>query len=271
MNDLFQYRAPRTREELLDLLAEHGDRAKLLAGGTDLLVDVRAGLAKPRLVVDLKQVPGYRDLGWSDAGGLVIGPAVTVNQLLEDERVRADFPLLASCGETLASYQLRNRATVVGNLTNASPCADLAPGLLCLDARVAIASKRGVRVVALADFFTGVKQTVLAPDEVVEEVVVPAAAARTRGGYRKLQRINGHDLSLVGVAVARSNGDLRLGVNSAAPTPVLVDLAGDTPPEDVAAAVRDAISPIDDVRAGREYRQFMVDVFVRRLLEEVEE
>ena len=265
--NLFEYVAPTSRAELYDVLAED---ARVLAGGTDLLVDIRAGTAKPAVVVDVKKVDGFGGIEWSESEGLSIGPAVTVNELIAHPKVRAAYPLLVTCGETLASYQLRNRATVVGNIVNASPCADMAPALLCLDARVEIGSRRGSREVPIASFFTGVKKTVLAADEVVERIVVPPETAGARGSYRKLKRINGHDLSLVGVAVARSNGDVRLGISAAAPTPVLVDgLSSKDSPEAVAAAARAAISPIGDVRCGKEYRRHIVDVYVRRLLEEV--
>jgi carbon-monoxide dehydrogenase medium subunit len=127
-----------------------------------------------------------------------------------------------------------------------------------------------VREIPLRDFFTGVKRTRLAPDEVLESVVVPARSANARGGYRKLKRINGHDLGIVGVAVMKQDGRLRVGISSAAPTPVLVDgLLESTPADAVVDAVRGATRPISDVRCTREYREHMVEIFVRRLLLEV--
>jgi CO/xanthine dehydrogenase FAD-binding subunit len=267
--NLFDYCAPTSRAELYDVLAD-AEGARVLAGGTDLLVDIRAGVAKPTLVVDVKKADGFAGIEWSESEGLTIGPAVTINELIAHHRVRTAYPLLAACGETLASSQLRNRATVVGNIVNASPCADMAPGLLCLDARVEVASRRGRREIPIASFFTGVKKTVVARDEIVERIVVPPETAEARGAYRKLKRINGHDLALVGVALARSNGDLRVAVAAAAPTPVLVEgLSGDASADEVAAATRAVISPIGDVRCSKEYRQHMVEVYVRRLFEEV--
>lgn len=263
----FSYAAPRTRAELLGLLAANSGRAKILAGGTDLLVNVRAGLAKPELVVDAKRVEGYSGVGRED--GLSIRPATTVNDLLRDAEVRERYPLLAACAHDLASYQVRNRATVIGNVVNASPCSDMAPGLLCLGARVEIASEAGTRSVPLSAFFAGVKKTVLKPDEIVERIVVPASSAGIRGDYRKLKRIAGHDLGIVGVAVARAGDELRVAVSSAAPTPVLVaGLDGDAAPDDVVAAVLAAVAPISDVRCTREYRLFMIEAYLRRLLEE---
>jgi carbon-monoxide dehydrogenase medium subunit len=263
----FRYEAPKSRSDLLSLIASYGPRAKVLAGGTDLLVNIRSGTLKPELVIDLKRY-GAATLTW-DAEGLVLGPATTINDLIRDARVRRDFPLLAVCAHDLASYQIRNRATVIGNVVNASPCSDMAPGLLCLGASAVIASVKGTRTVPFTEFFTGVKRTVLAPDEIVERIVVPAASAGARGEYRKLKRISGHDLGIVGVAVARHNGDVKIGVSSAAPVPVLVSGLKDTNTVDEAvAATLKAVSPISDIRCTKEYRLFMVETFVRRLWEE---
>ena len=268
----FTYRAPRRRDELLALLGEHGARARVLAGGTDLLTDVRTGLAAPAVVIDVKRVEGYRDLAWSEDRGLVIRPGVTINDVLHDARVGAAYPLLVACAQDLASHQIRNRATVIGNVVNASPCADMAPALLCLGAHAVLSSHDGRREVPFAEFFTGPKHTVLRPDELLEEVVVPPESSGARGSYRKLKRIKGHDLGIVGVAAMARDGLLRLGISSAAPTPVLVyGLSTQAPVEEVVAAAQAAISPISDVRCTREYRSHMVGVYVRRALEEMGE
>jgi len=266
----FEYAAPRARAELLELLAERGDEAKLLAGGTDLLPGIRSGLAKPALVLDLKRVAGYVGLAFSAVEGLVIGPTATVNDILRDSRIAVEYPLMAACARDLASHQVRNRATVAGNLVNASPCSDMAPALLCLDARVVLASRRSEREVALREFFTGVKRTVMRSDEVLERIIVPAEMARARGSYHKLKRIKGHDLGIVGVALMKKDGLLRLGLSSVAPTPLLVEGLGESDtPDEVVAAVMKAIRPISDLRCTKEYRAFMVGVFARRLLGEV--
>jgi CO/xanthine dehydrogenase FAD-binding subunit len=266
----FEYAAPAGRAELLSLLAERGADSKLLAGGTDLLVNIRAGVMKPALVIDVKKVAGFTGLSWSASDGLLISPGTTINDLLRDRSVAERFPLLAECARDLASYQVRNRATVIGNVVNASPCSDMAPALLCLGARALIASARGQRELPFVEFFKGVKKTVLREDEVLERIIVPASAAGARGSYRKLKRINGHDLGIVGVALMKKEGLMRLGISSSAPTPVLVDgLKEGDPEEAVVAAARAAISPIGDLRCSKEYREFMVETFVRRLLREV--
>lgn len=266
----FTYVAPRSRDELLELLATDHARAKILAGGTDLLVNIRSGVATPDMVIDIKKIAEYSGITWSDAEGLVLRPAVTINDVLRDPAVRNHFPLLQECGHDLASYQIRNRATVIGNVVNASPCSDMAPGLLCLDAQVVVASSRGTRTVPLEKFFTGVKETALAPDELVEQIVVPAQATGAVGKYRKLKRVNGHDLGIIGVAVAIVDGHVRIAVSSAAPTPVVTeDLARDIAVDEAVQTTMHMIHPISDIRCTKEYREFMVETFVRRLLAEV--
>ena len=269
MTATFSYRAPRQRSELLAMLADYGPAARVLAGGTDLLMDLRNGIRHPALVVNLKNVDGYGDLSWSKDDGLLIGPSVTINDLLADPKVRSDYPLLVECGRDLASHQIRNRATVVGNVVNASPCADMAPALLCLGARAVISSQHVTREVPFSEFFTGVKQTVLGPNEVLERIVVPPGSAGAHGAYRKLKRIKGHDLGIVGVAALTMDGTLRLGISSCAPIPLLVEGLSAHDTDAAVAAARQAINPISDVRCTRDYREHMVEVYVRRTLQEV--
>lgn len=266
----FKYAAPKTRAELFDLLGSNLGKAKVLAGGTDLLVNIRNGVMKPELVIDLKKIDGFAGLEYSDSEGLIIHPATTINEVLKHPAVRDHYPLLQECGHDLASYQIRNRATVMGNVVNASPCSDMAPALLCLDAQAVLGSARGSRTVPFNQFFTGVKKTVLAQDEVLEKIVIPSATKNSKGSYKKLKRIAGHDLGIIGVAVVIVQGKINIAVSSAAPTPVSVrglDLG--ISEADAVAAVRKVISPISDVRCTKEYREFMTDVFVKRLLAEV--
>jgi carbon-monoxide dehydrogenase medium subunit len=266
----FEYLAPASLPELLDILAAGDEGVRLLAGGTDLLVNIRAGLLSPKTVVNIKKVAGFAALVFDKQEGLAIGPAVTVNELARHADVREQYPLLAACAETLASYQLRNRATVIGNIVNASPCADMSPALLCYKAEAVLASKKGSRKIALENFFTGVKKTVLAADEVVEKILIPAKEMGGRGAYAKLKRIKGHDPSMVGVALHKKGDTLRFAVGSVAPTPILIkDFKTSDKADDIVSGVSAAIKPIDDIRSSRAYREFMVKVYVRRLLEEV--
>lgn len=270
MPAMFSYRAPRRRGELLSLLAEYGARARVLAGGTDLLGDVRSGLARPAMMVDVKKVDGYADVVWSADDGLILSPAVTITDVLLSPKVRESYPLLVACAQDLASHQIRNRATVIGNVANASPCADMSPALLCLRATVVLSSHEGTREIPVSEFFTGAKRTVLAPGEYIERIIIPPETAGARGSYRKLKRIKGHDLGIVGVAAMSKDGALRLGISSCAATPLLVEgLSVQDPVDDVVAAAHAVISPISDVRCTKEYRTHMVGVYVRRALREV--
>lgn len=266
----FNYLAPTSQDELLALLADN-DNVKLVAGGTDLLIELRLGISRPKLVVDIKKVAGYRDVRWEEGVGLHIGSAATINELLRNKDVQELFPLLVACGVDLASHQIRNRATVVGNIVNASPCADMAPGLLCHKAGVVIASRAdGERTVPMEEFFTGVKKTILRKDEVVAGLVIPPETAGARGDFRKLKRIKGHDLGIIGVAVYKKDGAVRLGISSAYPTPLLIEgLREDDPIEKIVEEAGTRIKPISDVRCTAEYRTHMVRVYTRRLMEEV--
>jgi CO/xanthine dehydrogenase FAD-binding subunit len=269
MLNAFAYRRPADLDRALALFAEHGRKARPLAGGTDLIVEMRAGVSAPEIVVDLKGIASLRALGYDAKGGLSIGGCVTVSELLAYPAVAQHYHLLHVAGSELATHGLRNRATVAGNIVTASPCGDLSGPLLCYEAEVAIVSKRGRRTVPFAKFIEGVKKTVLAPEEIVERIVVPPRMQDGAGGYLKLKRIRGHDLGIITVALLRNDRVLRFAVGSAAPTPILLrDFAASTPVDEIVAEAQARISPIDDVRCTKEYRAHMVGVFVRRLLGE---
>ena len=266
----FAYHGPTSLEEALRILKGNGSGTTVFSGGTDLFVNIRAGLVTPEHVVDLKGIPELHQLSWDDREGLSIGACVTVNQLLDHPEVVGRFPVLRAAGEELATYQLRNRATVVGNVVTASPCGDFGSPLLTLGGEVVLASGEGERRVALGEFITGVKRTIIRPEEIVTRIVVPVRWAGASGGYRKLKRIKGHDLGVVSVAMIRHEGVVRCAISSAAPTPVLLpDFPDDTPVTTIQKKAQEMISPIDDVRCTREYRAFMVDIYIRRLLEEL--
>jgi len=266
----FKYLAPRSVAELCSALSDHRDDGKILAGGTDLIPNIRNGLMKPAFVIDAKRLPEAARLAWSEKDGLSMGTAVTINDLLRSKETRELFPVLCVCAHELASHQVRNRATVAGNVVNASPCSDMAPALLCLGAQAVIRSAGGERTVPFGEFFAGVKKTVLKPGEFLERILVPAASRGARGSYLKLKRIAGHDLGIVGVLMVRHGDSIRFAVSSAAPTPVLVEsVSAKDSPDEAARKVLAAVSPISDVRGTKEYREHMIGVYVRRLLAEV--
>lgn len=266
----FTYHRPNTLDEALAFLSDHGAASSVLAGGTDLIVNVRTGVATPEHVVDLKGIEELHLISYDKKAGLSIGACVTVNELIEHPDVRAHYQILVRAGTELATHQLRNRATVIGNVVTASPCGDMTSPLLCLGAEIDLRSAKGTRSMPVVEFITGVKKTKISPDEIVERIRVPVTHADASGGYRKLKRIKGHDLGVVAVAMIKSNGVLRTAISSAAPTPVLLEeFPASTGTEEIRKAAQKAISPIDDVRCTREYREFMVDVFISRLTEEL--
>ena len=265
----FNFAAPKTVPELLSILNDHRDDGKFLAGGTDLIPNIRSGLIKPNWVIDGKKIPEASAISFSGSDGLKIGLAVTINDVLRNKDAREKYPALCECAHELASHQVRNRATVAGNVVNASPCSDMAPALLCLNASALLRSSGGERVVSFREFFTGVKKTVIKPGEYLESITIPAASGGAQGAYLKLKRIAGHDLGVVGVMMVRLNDSILFAISSAAPVPVLVDtVTRQDSPDEAAAKVLAKVSPITDVRGGKDYREHMIGVYVRRLLRE---
>jgi carbon-monoxide dehydrogenase medium subunit len=279
----FDYFAPQTLQETFELLEKHGREAKLLAGGTDLIVSLRAREQRPKSLIDIKGVKELHELSYDEKGGLTVGAAVNLNKLIHYEAASKNYPLLKEAVSTIGDYQIRNRATLVGNICNGSPAADSAPALLVLDANVNIASQRGKRTVPLREFYTGVKKTALANNELVTSVTVPTPPNGCRGGYLKGRRTVGEDLAVVGVGglvapVGKGGKSVRLAYASVAPTPVraleaekvfesnkpLGDLL-----EQAMPIVRKTVSPISDVRGGKDYRANLVEVLTRRLIRQL--
>jgi carbon-monoxide dehydrogenase medium subunit len=199
-----------------------------------------------------------------------------VNQIIEAGYIQEKYTALAQAAELLASYQIRNRATVAGNICNASPGADLSAPLLVYDAKVHIANRQGNRVVDSNEFFTGVKQTVLQPGDIVTGIALPAVAAGDKSVFLKQARLKGHDLGIVGVAARlTANNELRLAMSAVAPTPIrltqleaMLNAQPLTPERAVWAgeAVRTLIKPISDVRSSAEYRLHVSGVLVKRAI-----
>ena len=279
----FDYFAPQTLQETFELLEKHGKDAKLLAGGTDLIVSLRAREQRPKSVIDIKGVKALHELSFDEKRGLNVGAAVNLNELIHYDAVSKNYPLLKEAVSTIGDYEIRNRATLVGNICNGSPAADSAPALLVLDANVNIVSQKGKRTVPVREFHTGVKKTVLASNEIVTSISVPTPPKGYKGGYLKGRRTVGEDLAVVGVGglvIPGSKGgkSVRLAYASVAPTPVraleaekvfesnkpLNDLLDQAMP-----IVRKTVSPISDVRGGKDYRMNLVEVLTRRLLRQL--
>ncbi len=281
----FDYVRASSADEVVRLLREHGDGARLLMGGTDLFVRMRDGLVQPQVVVDVKHLPGVREVIYEEQTGLTVGAAVTMNELARHPDVQARYALLAEAANAVASYQLRNRATLGGNLCNASPAADTAPAVLLLRGRLVVYGPGGEREVPAERFFLGPGQTALRPGEFVTCVRFPDPPAGGVGRYLKLGRNKSGDLALVGVAVlgfpdgAVSSGyRFRIGLAAVAPTPLRAReaeavLAVSPPGEETFAAAAEkameAATPIDDVRSGAVYRRAMVRNLTLRGLRQV--
>ncbi len=275
MNEL-RYEKPASAKEACALLAKAPGRARILAGGTDLVVDLASGRSTAEELIDIKNIPGVREIRWLPDGDLVIGAAVVMRQLYEDERVADTYPALAQGAEAVGSLQIRCRATVGGNLCNASPCADTAPPLLVLGAHVQVVGVDGSREIPLAELFLDVKKTALKPGEFVTAIVLPETSRSWRSAFDKIKRVRGHDLALVNAAAAfdPAEGRLRAAIGSCGATPLLLpEVSGINPGDDpapisrrLAESVTAHICPIDDVRATAEYRQDMASLLCRRIV-----
>jgi len=274
MRSDLDYVVPSTVEEAVALQAGFPGAAYLL-GGTDLLPQMRAGKRDPGRLVDLKRIPFLRQIREIEGGGLSIGAAAAMADVEVHPAVLARFPLLAQCVATVGAWPLRQRATLAGNLCNASPAADTAVALLALDAVVNVASAEGRRAIPLASFFKGPGQSALTDGELVTEIVLPGGSAGFSGRYWRLSRRKGMDLATVGVLVGKSRGTApprwRIALAAVAPTPLrigaaeaLLEVKGAAAADEAAALAVAACRPISDLRGSAEYRRDMVGVLVRR-------
>lgn len=276
----FEYHEPGTLEEAVALLGRYNGSASILAGGTDLLVEMKERIRRPGYVINIKRIPELSHYGFDDEQGLRFGAAVTARQLETDPLIRQKYAGLWAALRELGSIQIRNRATVVGNVCRASPSADTPPPMMADDARVQLFGPAGARDIALEDFFTGPGQTILAPDEVATGITIPPPRPHTGKAYLKHGRRKAMELATVGVAARLSrDGDVmrevRLVLGAVAPTPIRARkaeavLAGRSwnpgLVEEAAEVARQEARPIGDVRASREYRSGMVAVLTRRAL-----
>jgi CO/xanthine dehydrogenase FAD-binding subunit len=259
----FDYIKPASLTEASKFLARRAGEARPLLGGTDIFVRMRDGAWHDRFLVDVKGLPGLNAVSFDAAAGLTLGAAVTMNRTVEHPAVKAHYPLLAEAARSVAGYQLRNRATVAGNICNASPAGDTLGACLAYGARARIFSAQGERETPLAGFFVGPGKTVLQPGELVTALLFPAPPARQAVRYIKLGRNRLSDLSIVGVtalgypdAGLPSGYRFRLALASVAPTPLVPAeaealLAARSPGAETfaaaAEAAMEACHPIDDV------------------------
>jgi xanthine dehydrogenase iron-sulfur cluster and FAD-binding subunit A len=279
------YYTPTSVDEALRLLAEYGPNAdgpatRVIAGGTDLIVELQRGQRKLSVLIDVTRVGGLDQVRMDDEGLIHVGPAVTHNLAVASEVLRKrGFPLALACWR-VGTPQLRNRGTIAGNLVTASPANDTITALWALNAHLTLRSTRGSRTLSFGDFYHGVRQTALAPDEMVTDIAFPALGANQRGTFAKLALRRTHAIALVNAAVVLTfDGDTvvraRITLGSVAPTIIRARDAESAlvgrPLSDasIASAAELAIETtacITDVRAGCDYREEMVRVLVHRAL-----
>lgn len=272
----FTYARPETMDDLLGLLNEHGPAARLLAGGTDLTVRLRSGKDLPGIVVDLKRVGAIRADILEHGSFLRIGARAVMTGIMENPFVRRIFPALAESAAVVGSVQIRNRATLAGNICNASPAADTAPALMVYGAVAGIVGMSGSRRVPLTEFFVGPGRTVLKQGEIVEFIDIPFPSAPCGSAFGRITRRRGVDLATINLCcLVNSSGQTFFAYGAVGPRPFIVrDESGILANPAVSHAERDIAlnrliaqaTPRTDVRGSRDYRQAMLLVMSRRSL-----
>lgn len=272
----FAYARPKTLAETFALLAATPD-ARVLGGGTDLIVGLRKGTIATPLVVDVKHVVELPSGIEHRDGSLWIGALTPMTAIVDDPRVRFEYPALVEAAQVVGSIQIRSRATLGGNLVNASPAADTATPLLVAGAILHLVAASGTRAVSLSDFFLGPGRTALGDGELVRAISLPVPDRAVGSAFGRLTRRRGVDLATVNLACSVSmDGPVRFAFGAVGPTPfsavdtsgVLGDAAADPAAQDAALrALTASATPISNVRASREYREAMLFVLARRALD----
>jgi carbon-monoxide dehydrogenase medium subunit len=282
----FDYHEPSSVDEATRLLGEIGKEASVLAGGTDLLVNMKMGKTAPRHVVSLSRIEDLKGVK-REQGSLTLGACVTAGELKEQEEIKAEFNGLCQSAGSLGSPLIRNLATVGGNIVTARPAADLPPSLMAYGASILLKKEKGERIIPLEGFFKGPGQTTIEPEEILCGVVLKEPPPYSGGGYAKLGVRKALEISLVNVAafiiLDGPNGPIkeaRIVLGSVAPMPIRspsaeAALMGERPDDELFekagnAASKDA-KPIDDFRGSAEYRREMVKVLTRRALKQAYE
>jgi carbon-monoxide dehydrogenase medium subunit len=276
----FDYAAPTSVANVLSLLREH-PQARLLAGGTDLLVQLRTGRRTTDFVIDIKRVPELNELNYNPKTGLTLGSAVPCYRIYEDRAISAAYPALADVAALIGGTQIQNRASIGGNLCNAAPSADSIPILIALNARCRIAGPGGEREVPVEDFCTGPGTNILAPGEILLSLRLPPMPSNSGACYLRFIPRNEMDIAVAGagVEVELANGMFRaarVALAAVAATPLLVKEAGEALAgqpvgeaaiQRAAAIASQAARPITDMRGTAEYRRHLCAVLTRRALE----
>lgn len=275
-----EYRQPKSVEEALALLGEYGEDARVLAGGQSLLVMMREGLVRPRVLIALRGVSGLDAITADEE--LRIGAMATHSAVESHPAVRQRWPLLARAEAAVSTVQIRNRGTLGGNVAHGFPTADPPAALIALGGQARIVGPRGERTVPIEDFFVGFMQTALSPGELLAELRVPAQPPRSGGAYLKYA-IRPLDFSIVGagarvtLAADGACAEARIGLNGAGPTPLRARRAeaalrgarlDEAAIAEAARLAAEESDPVPDLDGSAEYKRKMVQVFVRRALRE---
>ena len=280
----FEYMAPKTIKEVVSALKKHGKKAMIVAGGTDLLVKMKGRALGPDVIVDIKRVPGLDEIKFDKKNGLTVGACVTMREVELSPVVRKHYPGVAEGAEIVGSVQIRNRATIVGNLCNAAPSADVAPGLMVHGAKVKVAGPGGSRTLPLEGFFAGPGRNTLKPGEWVTHVVVPPPPPRTGSAYVRHCTREAMDIAVVGVGasvtLAPKNGvckEARIVLGAVAPTPIRAPraealLRGQKLTDALIAQAGQVASeearPISDQRGSAEFRRDLTKVMTERMVKQ---
>jgi len=274
----FEYLAPTSVKQASLLLAKFGENAKIIAGGTDLLVSMKEVEAFPHYVVGIGQISTLRGIDFSKKKGLVVGAGTTVGEIEDSRTVRENYPFIHEAASTLGSVQVRNMGTIGGNLCNASPAADMAPPLLAAVAEVQLSGLKK-RIIPLEDFFMGPGKNVLRKGEILTQIRVPRLPAGTGTVFLKIGRLS-MDLAQVNTAVAISMSsrvckEARIALGAVAPTPIRARraerwLEGKRLDGNAVNQASDMVvsetKPITDIRSSSEYRSECIRVLVRRAI-----
>ncbi len=278
----FDYIAPKTLNELFELLENYGDKAKIKAGGTDLLIKLNNKVLQPEVIIGLKNIQELDFIEFDEKDGLRIGALATLSEVANNSIVKEKYPSVAYAASVTATNQVRNMGTVVGNLCNAAPSADNAPALLSLGAKAVIVSKNGERVIPLDNFFKGPGLSDLKTGEIMKEVTVPIQPENSFTVYKKLSPRSAVDIAIVnvGVMVKIQNNkftEANIFLGAVAPIPLRAKkteefLLGKNVQEDIiyeaGKIASSEATPITDVRSSQEYRKLMVEIITRRAIQE---
>jgi carbon-monoxide dehydrogenase medium subunit len=273
---------PTTLKEAVSLLTKHNGAAKLIAGGTDLLLKMKYRDLTPKYLIDLTGIEDLHSVTYDREKGLVIGAMVTLAEVRDSPLVKKRCPILPETVSQMASEQVRNMGTMVGNLCNAVPSADSAPPLISLKASLKLVGPKSHRTVLVEEFFKGPGETVLKPNELVKEIQIPRGRGE-KGTYIKHTLRREMDLAVVGVAVCLASNakkdlckDIRISLGAVAPVPMRARRAEEVLRgrkfseeliEDAAVTASEEAKPIDDIRASAEYRKEIVRVLTKRAIQ----